>query len=176
MHSLEKLTESALLFLYGNEALSKPDWSFRLCSAYGNIKKCNMHVCAEDIKQHHVERRGRGAEREPQMNTEVCSSWQRRGANSDTINCQKQQQQKTLFRRLNLAYRPYVGKQAGIAIFALMKRIPSEGWTSLGDVRRHVPWEKSPFEGGRGRQRSHKLSFSLATEWGNARTTLPPNL
>lgn len=29
--------------------------------------------------------------------------------------------------------------------------------------------------GGRGHQRSHKLSFSLATEWRNARTALPPN-
>lgn len=40
----------------------------------------------------------------------------------------------------------------------------------------HVPWEKSLLKGvGRGHQRSHKLSFSLATEWRNARTTLPPN-
>lgn len=31
-------------------------------------------------------------------------------------------------------------------------------------------------DGGRGHPRSHKLSFSLATEWGSARTALPPNL
>ena len=57
----------------------------------------------------------------------------------------------------------------------LMKRIPTEGWMSLGDLRHHVPWEKSLLKGGRGRQKSHKLSFSLASEWRNARTTLPPN-
>lgn len=38
------------------------------------------------------------------------------------------------------------------------------------------PLGEVAIEGCRGRQRSHKLSFSLATEWRNARTTLPPNL
>lgn len=47
---------------------------------------------------------------------------------------------------------------------------------SLGDVRRHVPWEQQRLLKGRGgRWRSHKLSFSLATEWWNARANLPPN-
>lgn len=56
-----------------------------------------------------------------------------------------------------------------------MKRIPIEGWMSLRDLRPHVPWERKAIEEGRGRRESHKLSFSLATEWKNARTTLPPN-
>lgn len=56
-----------------------------------------------------------------------------------------------------------------------MKGIPLEVWMSLGDLPSR-PLGEVAIEGGRGRQRSHKLSFSLATEWRNARTTLPPNL
>lgn len=58
-----------------------------------------------------------------------------------------------------------------------MKRIPTEGWRSLRDLRLQVPWERTPLrEGGReGWSGSQKFSFSLATEWRNARTTLPPN-